>query len=99
MREFDRPLICSGMRKSEMREGSQSLLVQFPLRICRALGLKLNGDPYSSNRCIKLPDYLRKSPNTLTGAFNWRTVGSEQKVGMQNHFPLDHPMKMEPQLK
>ena len=29
-------LVCSRMRKSEMREGSQTFLVQFPLWICRA---------------------------------------------------------------
>ena len=55
-----------------------------------------NGNPYSSNRCVKSSYYLWKSPNTLTGTFNKRIVDSEQEVGMQNHFPLDNPKKMKP---
>ena len=90
-RKFDCYLICCKTGNQMWEKGLDHSQCSLRPESVEHLAWSWNRNPYSSNGRVKSSNYLWESPNT----FNWR-IGSEQKVRMQNHFPLDHPMKMKP---
>lgn len=45
-----------------------------------AMSPAVEGEPYSSKRRMRSPNCPCKSPNILTGAFIWRTLGSLENI-------------------